>query len=655
MVFFKKRGQIRPSSKMGQSINSSMGSMTPSQLNTLIMDMLSLPQSENACKTLCRDNPITNSGKRKQLLKMLLIVLLPMGILVGMMSNVFVSVLKNYVESSEIRSSLFFSIELGQMMRYLQRERDMSALYVSAIGMETKNLLLRRYPETDAAVDNMSYWPVRMSNKRLEFQSKDKFLLYLNRHRYQLDQMQNRTSKQEIEFYTSLIDVFILWLYESVSESRSGAIWKTLVAYQEIIVASEHIGRERGLGVTYFAKGGFDTKEDYLLFLEAQINSNISFQSCKRYSDLAYQMHEEQLKSKNELLVQITSLRLMIRSNKSSIQLNASLEMANYWFENMTYYQETVRETQKKLAEKIDKQLTIRENEDLEVIVSISCIFAAVMIICPLVVTGVYKLTVQIQNYSVTIANRTKALNKEKKRTDTLLYQMLPKSVAERLKSNEVVEAEHFPEATIFFSDIVGFTKIASSSSPYQVVDMLNNLYTCFDGRIDTYDVYKVETIGDAYMVVSGVPRPNGNRHAAEIASMALDLERTVKDVEIPHLPGMTFSLRIGCHTGQVVAGVVGTKMPRYCLFGDTVNTASKMESLGKANKIHISQTTYDILLSIGGFKMTERLDESVQEDLDLKNHFKGTFHTYWLLGSMKFPADERSTMSDDQSMDMDY
>lgn len=292
------------------------------------------------------------------------------------------------------------------MMRYLQRERDMSALYLSAIGMDTKNLLLQRYPETDAAVDNMSYWPVRITNKRSEFQSKDKFLLYLNRHRYQLDQIKNRTSKQEIEFYTSLIDVFILWLYESVSESRSGAIWKTLVAYQEIIVASEFIGRERGLGVTYFAKGGFDTKEDYLNFLEAQINSNISFQSCKRYSELAYQMHEEQLNSKSELMLLITNMRLMIRSNKSSVQLNASLEMANFWFENMTYYQETVRDTQKKLAEKIDKQLTIREREDLEVIVSISCIFAGVMIICPLVVTGVYKLTVQIQNYSLTIANR---------------------------------------------------------------------------------------------------------------------------------------------------------------------------------------------------------------------------------------------------------
>ena len=116
-------------------------------------------------------------------------------------------------------------------------------------------------------------------------------------------------------------------------------------------------------------------------------------------------MYEDQLKSKSELLNLITTMRLMIRSNKSA-HLNASLETANYWFENMTYYQETVRETQKLLAKKIDTQLSIREKEDLEVIISISCIFGSVMIICPLVVLGVYKLTVQIQNYSLTIANK---------------------------------------------------------------------------------------------------------------------------------------------------------------------------------------------------------------------------------------------------------
>jgi hypothetical protein len=197
----------------------------------------------------------------------------------------------------------------------------------------------------------------------------------------------------------------VSWLYDTVSESRTGAVWKTLVAYQEIIVASEYIGRERAMGVTYFARGGFDSKEDYLLFLEAQINSNITFQSCKRYSEMAYQIYEDQLRHKAETLRPITDMRLLIRSNKSS-RLNASIDNATYWFENMTYYQETVRETQKKLAEKIDEQLSLQEREDLQVIVSISCIFGVVLLVCPLVILGVYKLTVQIQNYSRTIANR---------------------------------------------------------------------------------------------------------------------------------------------------------------------------------------------------------------------------------------------------------
>uniref|UniRef100_A0A674AJB5 Guanylate cyclase domain-containing protein n=1 Tax=Salmo trutta TaxID=8032 RepID=A0A674AJB5_SALTR len=200
-------------------------------------------------------------------------------------------------------------------------------------------------------------------------------------------------------------------------------------------------------------------------------------------------------------------------------------------------------------------------------------------LIYPLVLVSFKQMTEWIQNYACNLQERTEDLKRQRQLAEDLLHQMLPKTVAKQLRQQKHVEAESYEKVTIFFSDIVGFTTISASCTPLQVVEMLNNLYMCFDTRIDSYDVYKVETIGDAYMVVSGLPERNGDKHADEIAKMSLDLVAAVRQVAIPHMPNKRLQLRAGIHTGPCVAGIVGYKMPRYCLFGDTVNTASRMES----------------------------------------------------------------------------
>ncbi|XP_069003396.1 retinal guanylyl cyclase 2 [Embiotoca jacksoni] len=228
------------------------------------------------------------------------------------------------------------------------------------------------------------------------------------------------------------------------------------------------------------------------------------------------------------------------------------------------------------------------------------------------------------------IRERTEELEVEKQRTEKLLSEMLPPSVAEALKTGATVEPEYFDQVTIYFSDIVGFTTISSLSDPIEVVDLLNDLYTLFDAVLSNHDVYKVETIGDAYMVASGLPKRNGNKHAAEIANMSLNILSSVGTFHMRHMPDVPVRIRIGIHSGSCVAGVVGLTMPRYCLFGDTVNTASRMESTGLPYRIHVNMSTVNILRSLN-----EGYEIDVRGKTELKG--KGIEETYWLVGKNSF------------------
>ncbi|KAI6210013.1 Guanylate cyclase [Aphelenchoides besseyi] len=260
------------------------------------------------------------------------------------------------------------------------------------------------------------------------------------------------------------------------------------------------------------------------------------------------------------------------------------------------------------------------------------------------------RLETYAENLQEEIAHRTKELLGQKERSDLLLYRMLPPQIANLLKAGQPVTPESYESVTIFFSDIIGFAALSSESAPMLVVGLLNQLYSTFDEVVDKHDVYKVETIGDAYMCVSGLPRRNGNAHVKEIAEMSLELVVAVREFRSIYLPNSNerLSIRIGNHSGTCVGAVVGLAMPRYCLFGDTVNTASRMmSSNSKPNQVHISKETNHLLTNVVGGYKTE-----CRGDIMIKG--KGVMTTFFLLGKGTPPPPKSKSTQRSVSHELD-
>jgi class 3 adenylate cyclase len=186
--------------------------------------------------------------------------------------------------------------------------------------------------------------------------------------------------------------------------------------------------------------------------------------------------------------------------------------------------------------------------------------------------------------------------------SEKLLLNILPESIATRLKDEENTIADSFNNVTVLFADIVGFTELSSQLPPDLVVGLLNQIFSRFDRLAEFHQLEKIKTIGDAYLVVAGLPFPKDD-HAEAIADMALNMQQAILDFN--RETGQNLSIRTGINTGPVVAGVIGLKKFAYDLWGDTVNTASRMESHGIAGKIQVSETTYNCLNHL--YKFEER------------------------------------------------
>ena len=179
----------------------------------------------------------------------------------------------------------------------------------------------------------------------------------------------------------------------------------------------------------------------------------------------------------------------------------------------------------------------------------------------------------------------------EKDNSEKLLLNILPAEVAEELKIKGSTDAKLFESVTVLYTDFVSFTKLSERLSPKQLVDELHTCFSVFDDIMASYNIEKIKTMGDAYMAVSGLPQPNAN-HAADVVQAAIEIRDFIVNRK-KELGDITFDMRIGVHSGSVVAGIVGIKKYAYDIWGDTVNTAARMEQSGEAGKVNISQATY--------------------------------------------------------------
>ena len=222
----------------------------------------------------------------------------------------------------------------------------------------------------------------------------------------------------------------------------------------------------------------------------------------------------------------------------------------------------------------------------------------------------------------------SKKLEHEKNLSNSLLYSLLPKHVADELRAGNTVEPEFHENVTVFFSDIVGFTTLCDGIHAWEVIDLLNRLYCVMDYLCEKFGLYKIDTIGDAFICCSGLPQENEN-HAENVANFAVAVRHCAMQVVSP-IDGEPIKLRMGVHTGPCTTGVVGMTTPRYCVFGDTMNTASRHESTSEPGMIQCSSITYGQLAHFSRhekqqFKFTPR------GLIDMKG--KGKMFTYWMDG----------------------
>ncbi|KAH8357811.1 hypothetical protein KR200_009768 [Drosophila serrata] len=578
------------------------------------------------CCSAAARNPAIKTGRRLQLMQMIILPFIPILALIVQTSVTLQEILEYRSAVADIETQVTIATDLGKVVTRLQLERSEVAFYIFTNGSKQRANLTQRFTNTDHALNNMTTWS-EISVPTAPDEDEDDREMMLNRNEFQsrLNEFRDRVRFEPEEssitevmnWYTSINRGLLHHLNEQIKETDNSGVWRYLVGFKNLLKSIECQNIATSFGIRYYGRGSL-TAENFVSYVRYEFMAREMINSTLNYAPMLKNMYTNITNTKKFHRTKQMSTTLL-KNNPNVSNERSAIE----YYELMNNYTDDLRILQKALRRMIKEYVdkTLREADRKEAIGI--AILVVVLLVSPVIIVLVKNAAATIQLYALNLSQKAKELKREKRKSDSLLFQMLPPSVAMQLKQTQQVPAELYEAVTIYFSDIVGFTEIAADCTPLEVVTFLNSIYRVFDERIECYDVYKVETIGDSYMVASGLPVKNGNKHISEIATMALDLLDASSVFRIPRAGDEFVQIRCGVHTGPVVAGIVGTKMPRYCLFGDTVNTASRMESTGEAQKIHITEEMHDSLQQVGGFRTEHR------GLIDVKG--KGLMSTYWL------------------------
>ncbi|KAK2170445.1 hypothetical protein LSH36_3g32053 [Paralvinella palmiformis] len=536
-------------------------------------------------------DPLTTRGRLFLFFGLSAIPLIPcLGvILYGSVSMSYA--IRDHSASANVRNAFVFGLDTAKIISALHVEMAASSAYLASNGSEIIDSWEKIYKKTDDKLSKFEHWA------NFKIATKERFMSHIGEERQTVVKL-NTTIVAALEFYTKHADAFFDWLTRIIDVNMPAGADLNFANFYYVVECLGHLSVLRSLAVVALLRGSLTPKE-------------------RVYFVTSFDLHMDTIDTR---LSETIDSEILMELNATAVDLyemvtRDRMPNSDQLYQSLVWYRRISTNYDHLIQIGYDNYLTIVNAVTVDVDLNLTAaiiygliVFVFLFVISSILIVSAKNSVVSIHGFARVMAMKLLEIKRERHRTEAVLNEMLPRIMTYKLRKGESTPAEQYSSTTIFFSDIEDFSDISAKSAPIDIVVFLNDMYNHMDELMDKgYDTYKVETIGCVYMVVSGIPGRNGIRHASEIARMSLDLMKSTETFVIPHLPDNPLQLRAGIHSGPVVAGVVGNKMPRYCLFGDAVNTASRMQSNGQARRIQISHATKELLDTIGGFTTTER------------------------------------------------